>query len=486
MTLNLGRPDEGFDVVRRQLIKFFAAPPVDLIIGVLILISVSLTLAELALPESAESLASVTNVNYAITILFAVELSLRFVAESRQAHPVRTYARRWWIDVLAVFPALIFPVLEALKLVRSFQILRFLRVLRVARLYRASMSFLPYVIRRGAVHIGLVVLALFASVALGTALILSFEKSPDFNFDDAFWFALYSLFAGEPIPQAPTTIGGRIASIAILFLGLLVFATLIGTVSAYVIDRLREEGRGMGKGDVYEDHVILVGLGTVGYRVAEALQRMNQKVVIIDNEEDSDLHVWVRAHHKPLIVEDVRKPGVLEQAGIKHCKAVIACTSSDLTNLEIALDARHERPDVRVVMRVFDHRLAEKIAEGFNIQVALSASSLAAPALAAAAIDRSVRGSLDVSGELFIQSEFRVPGDSELAGKTVGDLRGEYDVHTLVIKHEQADWVWAPRSHRVIPGDTLISLLGPYDKVEKLKEACGVTQDLVRALASVS
>ena len=484
-TADTSRTEQGITFVRRQLIKFFAAQPVDLVIGVLILISVSLTLAELALPETAESLPPVMAVNLAITIVFAIELSLRFVAESAHERPVRSYMRRWWIDVIAVFPSLLFPVLEALRLFRSLQLLRFLRVLRVARLYRASMSFFPYVIRRGAVHIGLVILALFASVALGTGLILSFEKSPDFNFDEAFWFALYSLFAGEPIPEAPTTIGGRIASVAILFLGLLVFAALIGTVSAYVIDRLREEGRGMGKGDVYEDHVILVGLGTVGYRVAEALQRMDQKVVIIDNEEDSDLHVWVRAHHKPLIVEDVRKPGVLQDAGIEHCKAVIACTSSDLTNLEIALDARNERPDVRVVMRLFDQRLAEKVAEGFNIQVALSASSLAAPALAASAIDRSVRGSLEVAGQLFIESEFRVPGDSDLAGKTVGDLRGEYDVHTLVIKHEDEEWIWAPRSHRVIPPDTVVVLLGPYDKLEELKEACGVTQDLVKALAAV-
>lgn len=40
--------------------------------------------------------------------------------------------------------------------------------------------------------------------------------------------------------------------------------------------------------------------------------------------------------------------------------------------------------------------------------------------------------------------------------------------------------------HREIPADTVVSLLGPYDKVEELKEACGVTQDLVKALAAVS
>ncbi len=480
------RSDRGslssLDRVRTRLDHLFSHRLTDLTIGILILVSVTLTLAELSMTESARFLPAVERTNLAISLLFAVELTLRFVAESGRHRFVRGYFRRWWLDLLAVFPALI---LDGFALFRGLRTLRYLRLFRMGRLFSGVRNVLPYVVRKGAINLVLLSVTLFLAVAVGTALVLSFERQSSQELDsfgDAFWFSLYSLFAGEPVvPSAPSTTGGRIASVALIFMGLLVFAAFIGTVSALMVERLQREDDGMRQIDDLENHVILCGMGQVGYRTLQVLRRLDQKVVVIERDENSEFVDLARAAKVPVIVDDVRKAAVLAAAGLQRARAVIAATNDDLTNLEIALDARHDRPDVRVVMRFFDPRLAEKVAEGFDIQVALSSSALAAPAFAAAAVDRSVRGSLEVGDRVYIHSEFEVPAESSLAGRTVSEIRDDYEVHTLMYRDRDGETHWAPRFDLPLPGGATVVVVGPFDKVALLKEDCGITQDLVRA-----
>jgi Trk K+ transport system NAD-binding subunit len=470
--------------LRSLLLRFFHLPLTDAVIGVLIVVSVTLTIVELSLEPDARIAPAIERINLGVTLVFVVELSLRFVAESARERPVRSFLRRWWIDLLAVVPAL-FPLLESFRVLRGARILRFLRLLRIARLFSAGTRFLPYVVRRGTIHLAIIVGALLSVILVGTAVILSFERleNPGIdNYGEAFWFSLFSLFGWSPPTSAgpPTTFEGRIALTLVLFVGLLVLAAFIGTISAFMVDRLQREGRGMKHTD-RRDHVILCGLGQVGYRVLQTLLRLKQEVVAIERDEDSEFVDLARRARVPVMAADVRNEQVLEDAGVARARAVIACTEDDLTNLEVALNARHVRPEIRVVLRLFDQRLAEKIAEGFNIQVAFSSATLAAPAFAAAAIDRSVRGSLEVSDRLYIQSEFDVPAESALAGLTIAQLRDEFETHTLMYRDTDGTEHWAPtHDHAITPG-TSIAVIGPFDKVGYLKEVCGITADLVRA-----
>ena len=232
------------------------------------------------------------------------------------------------------------------------------------------------------------------------------------------------------------------------------------------------------------DHVIVCGLGRVGFRVMRVLQRLSIPVVVIEKQDDSQFVEVAKREHVPLLVRDVRNTETLEDASIATARAVIACTDDDLTNLEVALDARHMRSDIRVVLRLFDERLAGKVAEGFNIQVALSESALAAPAFAAATVDRSVAGSLEVNGRVYIHSEFAVPFGSDLVGITVSDLRDQYEVHTLSYDRPDGTHEWSPPFDYRIEEGVNIAIIGPFDKVAKLKDECGISQDLVRAAYS--
>ena len=165
---------------------------------------------------------------------------------------------------------------------------------------------------------------------------------------------------------------------------------------------------------------------------------------------------------------------MLVKAGVEQARAVIACTSTDLVNLEVALDARELCADIRVVLRLFDQRLAEKIARGFDIQVAFSASGLAAPAFASAAVDKTVRGTFYVSGRLLVSCHIKLPVSHALSDWTVEKYRDEYEVRILMQRTPKGELCWNPGMGDRLGAKNDVAIMGPFEQVQRLKGDWGL------------
>jgi Trk K+ transport system NAD-binding subunit len=112
---------------------------------------------------------------------------------------------------------------------------------------------------------------------------------------------------------------------------------------------------------------------------------------------------------------------------VERASAIITCTQNDLTNLEIALVARELHQDIHVVLRMFDHDMAQKTARGFNISTAFSTSALAAPAFARAATRADIAHAFYVGDQLLNVSEMTISSRSSLIGQKVCDLESQLD-----------------------------------------------------------
>ena len=95
------------------------------------------------------------------------------------------------------------------------------------------------------------------------------------------------------------------------------------------------------------------------------------------------------------------------------------------------------KPDIKVVLRMFDADLAEKIERGFGIHTAFSASGLAAPAFAAAATRAHIEYSFYVGDTLLHVSQVTVDDDSPLAGLTMEDAERKFDM--TIIMHNTGE-----------------------------------------------
>jgi Trk K+ transport system NAD-binding subunit len=181
----------------------------------------------------------------------------------------------------------------------------------------------------------------------------------------------------------------------------------------------------------YSDHVILCGMGRVGYRVALELLRFGREIVAIEANEKGRFVEKAMALGIPVIFADARRRENLIKAGIEKADAIIPCTDDELGNLDIALDARELNPGVKVVMRMFDPDLAARVEKGFGIHTAYSVSALAAPTIAAAAMRVKVRSSFYVGDTLLNISELTVRPNSPLTGWSVKQLEDELDLTVI-------------------------------------------------------
>src|SRR5437764_3843582 len=160
-------------------------------------------------------------------------------------------------------------------------------------------------------------------------------------------------------------------------------------------------------------HVVVCGLGNIGFRVVEELLKADEEVVVIESSRDSRFLATTRRLGVAVIAGDATLPEVMRQARVASARAVVAATGDELANVEIALLARELNPQQRVVVRLSDAQLAETLREGANVRLALSVPGLAAPAFVAALLGDRVQCVLRVDGRLLMVVEVTVPaGDA--------------------------------------------------------------------------
>lgn len=126
----------------------------------------------------------------------------------------------------------------------------------------------------------------------------------------------------------------------------------------------------------YKDHIIVCGLGRLGYFIVEELLARGEKVLIIDADEHSSAIETFRRRGVSTYVGNARLLNTLQDTNVSEAKALISVISDDYLNLEIGLNARSFQPNLRLVLRIFDDHVAQNVKTVLDIQLALSMSAL--------------------------------------------------------------------------------------------------------------
>jgi Trk K+ transport system NAD-binding subunit len=284
-------------------------------------------------------------------------------------------------------------------------------------------------------HESRVSIILFAVLILaGTLIFHFFYPLPDgtlLTFSEAL-YATFSLIFFQSSLEYPSRGPLQILFFAIPIIGLTLVADGVlrfGTALFNKQDRGQKWQVSMAS--ILRDHIIVCGVGKVGYRVILELLRYGRDVVAIEVNEEGRFHEKVRALNVPLIIADARRSEVLVSAGVDHADSIIPATDNELGNLEIALDARGINPGIKVVMRMFDMELAKKVEKGFGIHTAFSTSALTAPIFAAAAMRLRIRHSFYIGDQLMNVCEVTVRGSSPLEGMDIAAVESRFDLSVL-------------------------------------------------------
>ena len=215
-------------------------------------------------------------------------------------------------------------------------------------------------------------------------------------------------------------------------------------------------------------HVVVCGLGRVGFRVIEELLREGERVVAIEPSRDNRFLPTTRRLGVPVILGDATLPEVLRQANAATARAVITATSNELANLEMALLARELNPKQRVVLRMTDPHLARTLREAANIRLALSIPTLAAPAFLAALYGDRMQSIFLVSGRLLAVVELVVSADDPvLQGQPVRSVAADYRFLPVHLASSGKVAKPQPLMQHLAAGDrlTLIAALPDLDRL---------------------
>jgi Trk K+ transport system NAD-binding subunit len=181
----------------------------------------------------------------------------------------------------------------------------------------------------------------------------------------------------------------------------------------------------------YRDHVVLCGLGHLGFRVFQQLVASNVDLVVIEVDEDNRFLAQARTTGACILIRDMKDDQALVDAGVDRARAIIIATNDDMANLEVAMDARHMNPRIRILLRLFDQQVAQKIAGALTIDEAFSASALAAPLVAAMSLQSRILSTTVIAGVPHVVTELRVEPGSPLAGKLIEQIEADYTARIL-------------------------------------------------------
>lgn len=223
-------------------------------------------------------------------------------------------------------------------------------------------------------------------LALTLVSVFVFQVGLKLSMVDALYFVIATVTTtgyGDITPKEGSPLLKAYACVLML-LGSAGIATLYSLITDFIVSARFDELLGRRIAGM-RGHVVVVGLGNVGFRTTENLIGMGSKVAVVDLDSDAPYRQLL---DKKIVFTagDGRDAEALERAGARFAKAVIAATQNDAVNLSTGLAARSLNPHARVIVRIFDAGFARKVEEVRVVDMAMSASRIAAPGFVGATL----------------------------------------------------------------------------------------------------
>ncbi len=203
----------------------------------------------------------------------------------------------------------------------------------------------PQVIK--ATYKGILLLIILAIISSGLFFIFEGE-----SLGNSLYWALITMttvgYGDVPIHSD----GGKIISIILACLGILLYGYIAAVVVSIVMDSSLSGVFGMNK-TKYKDHFVICGWTSLSDVVLSELLTENRQIAVITEEQDDVIIIKRKGEPKNVfpIYGDPSKNEVLEQANIKEASVVILSMEDDSKNLITALHIKEMNPKARIIVR---------------------------------------------------------------------------------------------------------------------------------------
>jgi voltage-gated potassium channel len=270
---------------------------------------------------------------------------------------------------------------------------------------------------------------------------------------------------------------GRIFTIALIVLGVGTAFYLFATMTEVVIEGHLRDYLGatamLRKIHNLKGHVIVCGYGRFGRAVADELARHGVPMVIIDS--DPQAAEDLARLDFPHLIGDALHDDVLEDAGVRSARALVAATASDADNVYITLAAReknrgisiHARGEGEVGLRRLKLAGADQVISAYQYGGYRVASTIVRPSVVDF-IELFTSG----RGEEVDLEELRIPHNSKMIGKSVVEVEETIGrLRIVALKRDDDPIRIIPRPGTEIQAGDLLVAIGDRAGLEALVKA---------------
>ncbi len=271
---------------------------------------------------------------------------------------------------------------------------------------------------------------------------------------------LFGQFA--PISSIPSWLQFFALSLTVIgtaFVGVL-YAALTETLLSAKFQLLRTR-----PGIPQKEHLVIVGLGKVGQRVANYLKEVKQTQVGISFNPDFDRTLLPDI---PLIIGNLKES--LDKANLTTAKSIIVTTDNEMLNLEIALMARLMNPNSRLVIGAYRKGLSDRLTHLLKNAQVIRSYAVAAEAFAGAAFGENIINLFRQQNKTVLVTEYQIEDRDTLNGLLISEVAYGYDVVVIFYQKmgQEIELMPSPEN-RLKVGDRII-VLATVDSLQRIEE----------------
>lgn len=162
--------------------------------------------------------------------------------------------------------------------------------------------------------------------------------------------------------------------------------------------------------------IIICGLGRTGSKIYSLLKQQGAEVVAISHNPSNTTLC------KQIIVGDPRDNVTLIKAGIRRAQTLVLVHDDDALNLAILTQARVLNPQIRIINRLLNHTLGDRLDLTLPDHFSMSVAALSSPLFTFAALGNKAIGQLQLFNRTWPINEEIIDRDHPWLGKKLEDL----------------------------------------------------------------
>lgn len=323
----------------------------------------------------------------------------------------------------------------------------------------------------------------FITVVIFTGLLISigvigFILIEGWSLLDALYMTFISFSTVGFKEVADLSAGGRLFTMLVIILGMVVIAMLSASVTSLFVrnELLQKRKRQKMKKEIakLEGHTILCGAGDTGMTVIQEFIHANKPLVVIENQQELIEELEINYPEIYFLYGDATKDEVLHEASIEKAGGLITSLSIDSDNLFVVISAKAINPNMIIISRSVDSHTENKLYKA-GANYVISPNMVEGMRMAAVMLRPTVVSFLEVmmSSDKFSyrMEEITIPKGAGISGMTLKEAEIPQKTGLIVIavkRSSDSKLMFNPSSSTVLNENDKLIVLGDPEKTDKL------------------